>query len=119
WPRQGPRTPAHTGAAAPHTATTPLGTHCSAQKTIAQLQARVMRPTTTATPIVRLPRGNGCRSATATTVRSEATATARTHANTNGGTSFTPIFIAPHVEPQVSATVTYSTATRSGGIRER
>ena len=73
----------------------------------------------TATPIVRLPRGNGCRSATATSVRSEATATARTNANTNGGTSFTPIFIAPHVEPQMSATVTYPAATRSGGMRER
>ncbi len=71
------------------------------------------------TTIVRLPRGNGCRSASAIIVSTEATATALANANTNGGTSFTPILIAAQVDPQISATLTYPATTRSGGMRSR
>ena len=112
-------TAVHTGAAAPNTETRPLGTNCSDQKMIAQLQPMLIRPTIKAIAIVRLPLGNGCRSATATIDNSPATATALAKANTNGGTSVTPIFIAAQVEPQISATLRYPATTRSGGIRER
>src|SRR3979490_483975 len=97
--RKWARTAVQTGAAAPNTATSPLGTNCSDQKMIAQLQPKLMRPTRTATAIVRPPRGKGSRRATATTVSTEATATVRTNANTNAGQSFTPILIAAQVVP--------------------
>ena len=112
-------TAVQTGAAAPKTETRPLGTNCSDQKMIAQLHPMLITPTTMATAMVRMPRGNGWRSATATIVSRPATATALASANTNGGTSFTPILIAAQVVPQISATLTYPAATRSGGMRER
>src|SRR5437868_12253999 len=106
------------GAAAPNTATRPLGTNCSDQKMIAQLHPMLIKPTIIATAIVRLPRGKDWRKATATMVSAAATATALANAKTNGGTSLTPIFIAAQVEPQISATLTYPARTRSGGMRE-
>ena len=93
-----------TGADAPKTATRPLGTNCSAQKMIAQLPPVLMIPTTATTASSRRPRGNGWRSESATSVRITATATARSNAKMNGGTSATPILIAAHVDPQISAT---------------
>ena len=78
-----------------------------------------MTPTTTATAIVRLPRGKDWRSARAMTVSTAATARALANANTNGGTSFTPILIAAHVDPQIRATLAYPATTRSGGMPAR
>ena len=56
---------------------------------------------------------------TAMIVSRPATATALANANTNGGTSFTPILIAAQVDPQINATLTYPATTRSGGMRAR
>src|SRR2546428_351846 len=112
-------TAVHTGAAAPKTATRPLGTNCSDQKMIAQLQPILMTPTTTATAIVRLPRGKGWPSTKAMAVSTAATARALANANRNGGTSFTPILMAAHVDPQIRATLADPATTRSGGMPAR
>src|SRR5204863_494748 len=109
-------TAVHIGAAAPNTATRPLGTNCSDQKMIAQLHPMFIKPTIIATAIVRLPRGKGWRKATATMVSAAATATALANAKTNGGTSLTPIFIAAQVDPDRATPQAVQTSSATHGL---
>jgi hypothetical protein len=103
------------GLDAPKTETSPLGTYCSDQKMIAQLDPVLKIPTTTAGRITRRSRGNGCRIASDRPTRITDTATARSNAKTNGGTASIPIFIAAQVEPQSAMSSTYPRLTASGG----
>ena len=88
------------GADAPKTDTSPLGTYCSDQKMIAQLDPVLKIPTTIAEAITRRSRGNGWRIASDSPTRTIDTATARSNAKTNGGTASTPTLIAAQVDPQ-------------------
>jgi hypothetical protein len=85
---------------APKTDTSPLGTYCSDQKMTAQLDPVLTIPTTIADTMTRRSRGNRCRNASDSPMRTIDTATARSNAKTNGGTASTPTLIAAQVEPQ-------------------
>ena len=82
---------------------------------IAQLDPMLMMPTTIADTMTRRSRGNGWRSASESATRTIDTATARSNANTNGGTASTPTLIAAQVDPQSAMSKTYPRLTASGG----
>ena len=105
------------GLDAPKTETSPLGTYCSDQKMIAQLDPVLKMPTTTADRITPRSRGNGRRIASDSPARITDTATARSNANTNGGTASTPILMAAQVEPHSAMSRMYPRLTATGGTR--
>src|SRR6185503_4168327 len=103
------------GLDAPNTDTSPLGTYCSDQKMMAQLDPVLKMPTMTADTMTRRSRGKGCRIASDMPTRTIETAAARSNAKTNGGTASTPILMAAHVEPQSAMSTTYPRLTANGG----
>jgi hypothetical protein len=82
----------------------------------AQLDPLLKMPTTIADRITRRSRGNGWRIASESPTSTMDTATARSNANTKGGTASTPTLIAAQVEPQSAMSKTYPALTASGGI---